>query len=188
MRILTSLGAWFCLPQFAAGEMNIVGMDLGSGALGPYDLVFPCPSTLPMGFSWSVYLCHRAGEALFTRATRLERCPLVNDRDQAPVFHESPGGRQVRIRLRGQHRGAGHLARESKRCHRKGDDDFRKCWPAHSRSFGQRFSSNRSLGRCWIANIDAAPWRHVDFGGCDAELVPLLSAHTGGRHRSCHVL
>ena len=44
-----------------------------------------------MGCSWSVFLCQCAGEALFKRATRLERCPLVNDRDQAPIFHESPG-------------------------------------------------------------------------------------------------
>ena len=38
------LGAWFCLPQVTAGEMDVVGMDLGSGALGPYDLIFPCPA------------------------------------------------------------------------------------------------------------------------------------------------
>ena len=30
-----------------------------------------------------------AGEALFTRAMRLERCHLVNDRDQALIFHVS---------------------------------------------------------------------------------------------------
>ena len=66
-------------------------MDLGCGALGPCDLIFPCPATLPMGFSWSVSLCQCAGETLFKRATRLERCPQVNDCDGAPIFHESPG-------------------------------------------------------------------------------------------------
>ena len=68
-------------------------MDLESGALGPHDLVFPCPSKLPMGFSWSVYLCQCAGETLFKRAMRLERCPLVDDRGRAPIFHDSPGRR-----------------------------------------------------------------------------------------------
>ena len=29
-----------------------------------------------------------AGEALFKRATRLEKCPLVNDRDRPSTFHE----------------------------------------------------------------------------------------------------
>ena len=56
-----------------------------------YDLIFQCPATLPMGFSWSVYLCLCAGETLFRRATRLDRCPLVNDRDKAPIFHEFIG-------------------------------------------------------------------------------------------------
>ena len=68
-----------------AGEVGIVGMDLG---IGPYDTVFPCPSTLPMGFSWSVYLCQCAGETLFKRVTRFERCPVVDDRGGAPIFHE----------------------------------------------------------------------------------------------------
>ena len=86
--IPTCLGAWFCLPHSTAGEMEL---DLSSGALGLYDLVFPCPSRFLLGFSWSVYLCQCAGEALFKRATRLARCPLVNDRDQAPIFHESSG-------------------------------------------------------------------------------------------------
>ena len=52
---------WFCLPQVTAGEMDVVGMDLGNGALGPYDLIFPCPAKLPMRFSWSVsavQTCH----------------------------------------------------------------------------------------------------------------------------------
>ena len=42
-------GARFCLPQVTAGEMDVVG-------IGPYDLIFPCPATLPRSFSWSVYL------------------------------------------------------------------------------------------------------------------------------------
>ena len=41
-----------------------------------------------MGFTWSVYLSQCAGEALFKRATRLEKCPLVNDRDRPSTFHE----------------------------------------------------------------------------------------------------
>ena len=56
--------------------MDVVGMDLGNGALGPYDLIFPCPATLPMGFSWSVYLCQCVEEALFKRATRLEKVSI----------------------------------------------------------------------------------------------------------------
>ena len=63
-------------------------MDLGNGALGPYDLIFPCLATLPRFFSWSVYLCQCAEETLFKRATRLEKCPLVSDRDRPPIFQE----------------------------------------------------------------------------------------------------
>ena len=44
-----------------------------------------------MGFSWSVYCCQCAGEALFKRATRPERCLLVDDRGRAPIFRDSPG-------------------------------------------------------------------------------------------------
>ena len=40
MRTPSSLGAWFCLPQVTTGEMDVVGMDLGNEALGPYDLIF----------------------------------------------------------------------------------------------------------------------------------------------------
>ena len=88
MRIPFRLGAWFCLPQVTAGEMDVVGMDLGNGALGPYDLIFPCPATLPKGFSWSVYLCQCVEEALFKRATRLEKCPSVNDRESLLFLQE----------------------------------------------------------------------------------------------------
>ena len=64
-------------------------MNLGNRALRPYDLIFLCPATLLMGFSWSVHLCQCAGEPLFRHSTLLEKCPLVNDRDRAPIFHKS---------------------------------------------------------------------------------------------------
>ena len=51
--------------------MKVVGMKMGNRALRPYDLIFPCPATLPMGFSWSVYLCQCAGEPLFRHGSGL---------------------------------------------------------------------------------------------------------------------
>ena len=41
---------WVLLMYRAASTVGTVGMDLGNGTLGPYDLVFPCPATLPI---WS---------------------------------------------------------------------------------------------------------------------------------------
>ena len=43
MRILTILGAWFCLPPVTAVEMDVVGMDLGIGVSRSYDLIFSVP-------------------------------------------------------------------------------------------------------------------------------------------------
>ena len=124
MRIPTTLGAWFCRPPVTAGEMSVVGMNLGKRPLGPYELIFPCPDTLPMGFSWSVYLCQCAGKALFKHGTRFEKCPVVSDRDK-PIFHESEpkecedccGYMYVDNRV-------GRVAGESREGHMKTDVDF----------------------------------------------------------------
>ena len=56
MTIRTSLGSWLCLPQEAAGEIDMVGVDLGG-----WPLDFPCPAMFPMGLSWSVHLCQCSG-------------------------------------------------------------------------------------------------------------------------------
>ena len=88
--------------------------------LGPVTWVFPCPATLPMGFSWSVYLCQCAEEALFKRATRLEKCPLVNDRDGPPIFTQCQT-RECEDCLgfvhADKHWSVKHVAREGRRSH-----------------------------------------------------------------------
>ena len=51
-------------------------MDLGGGALGPYDLLFSVASNASDGFQLErslVRVCRR--DFFFKRATRLERCP-----------------------------------------------------------------------------------------------------------------
>ena len=63
-------------------------MDLGNGALGPNDLIF----RVLLHCRWvSVGVCTCVsvqGEGLFIHATRLEKCPLVSDRDRPPIFQE----------------------------------------------------------------------------------------------------
>ena len=139
-------------------------------------------------------LCQCAGEALFKRATRLERCPLVTDRDQAPVFHESSGCEGFDKFGHVYVDNIGVLATSPA----KSSDVIGKVATTFDNAglltHEVSVSDSQSLlGRCWIANIDAPPWRHVDFGGCDAELMPCECKnrnwfHTRSCHRSCHVL
>ena len=106
----------------------------------------------------------------FKRATRLERCHLVNDLDSAPILHESHG--------------------------RECDDTFGYAYvdnrgvlstsPARASDVTGKVTTtfdNAGLlthevsvrGSQVIShgtNVDGAPWRHVDFGDCDAELTP----------------
>ena len=56
------LSEYFALPPLKASELGRAGSWLGGEALGPDTLVWPCPGSLCMGFSWSLFFVQRANE------------------------------------------------------------------------------------------------------------------------------
>ena len=148
-------------------------------------------------FRWcSVGACICASvqwEALFKRATRLERSP-VNDRDQAPIFHESPG-QEYDDKFGYVHvDNIGVLSTSPAR----GSDVIEKGTPTfdsaglltHEGSVsGSQVISLGTMLDCERRRSSLVPRRFWRLRrGSDAVLSASNWFHTGGCHWSCHVL
>ena len=56
------MSPYFCFPEISAGEVGLEGQWLEGVLLSRDTMVRPCPRSLPMGFSWSLYFCQESGQ------------------------------------------------------------------------------------------------------------------------------
>ena len=66
LRMTEEMSRWFTLPPI---EARFLGIDRLDGfELAPSDLIYPALTSLPLGFSWSLYFAQRAHENVVSRA------------------------------------------------------------------------------------------------------------------------
>ena len=56
------MSAYFAYPSVSGWESGFEGRLLDGVAVNAGEVLFPCGWALPMGFSWSLHLAHRANE------------------------------------------------------------------------------------------------------------------------------
>ncbi|CAE7243495.1 pksN [Symbiodinium natans] len=74
------LQEFFCFDPVPAKWVGLSGQELGGTQLKPDDLVYPMPSSLPMGCSWSLYFAQTISEKLMGEVKGLEQSSLLRDR------------------------------------------------------------------------------------------------------------
>ena len=73
-----ALSEYFALPAVLAKEVGV--SSIGTTAVSRDEMIYPCFSVLPMGFSWSLYLAQNANESLAGDAGLLADATLIADR------------------------------------------------------------------------------------------------------------
>ncbi|CAK0908876.1 unnamed protein product, partial [Prorocentrum cordatum] len=95
----TRLPAWmkllFGLPSLRAGDVGIHGSRLDGEALGFDDLVYPIPEALPMGCTWSLYLCQSVTELRCQLAPAIAGSAPLSDLGEPLVLKIVCGTEQV---------------------------------------------------------------------------------------------
>ena len=90
MRMPYLLSRYFAFDVlFRVEELGLVGELVGDGTLGRFlagDLVVVASASLPMGFSWSLYIAQSINETIIQRAPGVCPSNLVNDESSAVVF------------------------------------------------------------------------------------------------------
>ena len=72
-----------------ASSVGMTGVEVDGVACLPDDEIFPCPGSLCMGFSWSLFFAERSSENLMKECSSLEGSSLVTDRGDGMVFSTS---------------------------------------------------------------------------------------------------
>ena len=75
LRMPVWLRRYFGLPPRFANDVGLTGSMLDGRVLLADSLVFPVPTALPMGFSWSLFYCQTLGEHLALRAGPFPSAP-----------------------------------------------------------------------------------------------------------------
>ena len=75
------LAEHFALEPVRASEVNMVGHRVSGEVVGPDDEIFPCPGSLCMGFSWSLYFAQCSSEEAMRSCPSLAESSLVTDRN-----------------------------------------------------------------------------------------------------------
>ena len=57
MRFIRWLQAFFALPAVLSSEVGYTRKMVDKKRLGPNSVIFPVPTTLPMGLSWAMFFC-----------------------------------------------------------------------------------------------------------------------------------
>ena len=81
MRMPRWLGDYFGLPPVRAKDLGL--REVEGEPVSPDALLTPIPISLPMGFSWSLFLCQDANEEQVGAV--LPRCQLLTDHGQPMV-------------------------------------------------------------------------------------------------------
>jgi hypothetical protein len=99
-RMLTPLrlSVFFCSPPVRARDLGGAGSVVERVLLSEDTLVWPCPSTLPMGFSQSLFLRQGGGEMRSGRCPSLQSVDFLRDRGRPAVAKLGAGASMLIIR------------------------------------------------------------------------------------------
>ena len=78
--------------DISASDLGVTGRDLGWGPLEATSLVTPCFTSLPMGFTWSLYFCQVTGETHVPKSMGMEHSVRMHDKGGALVVRASKAG------------------------------------------------------------------------------------------------
>ncbi|CAE7387508.1 TRPT1 [Symbiodinium sp. CCMP2592] len=84
------LQEYFCLDPIPASSVGLAGYVLDGRTLSGDDLVYPMPSSLPMGCCWSLYFAQMISDKLIGEVRALEASSLLRDRFP-PLVIGAPG-------------------------------------------------------------------------------------------------
>ena len=73
------LARHFCLRPVEAHVVGMTGQELEGKVLQSNDLVYPCPGSLCMGFTWSLFFAQRADELQASLAPELKDSRLLTE-------------------------------------------------------------------------------------------------------------
>jgi hypothetical protein len=76
------------MPEVSAATVGLQGKVIDGATLGPQDPVWPCPGSLCVGFTWSLYFAQRINESLSRLPASLAG-PLITDRRPPLVVQAS---------------------------------------------------------------------------------------------------
>ena len=80
------LSEYFCLLPIRASLLKLEGTYLGGRLLEAGDEIYPCPGSLCMGFSWSLYFAQEINQGLMKMAPSLSISHLAADRERPMTF------------------------------------------------------------------------------------------------------
>ena len=80
------LAKYFCMRPLEAHCLGLTGRELEGRVLRARDKVYPVPTSLCMGFTWSLYYCQAINENLAGSVPRLLHSECIRDRGEAVVF------------------------------------------------------------------------------------------------------
>lgn len=85
-RLREGLARYFGVGRATAKELHLVGTVVSGNTLLPDDAVYLAWASLPMGFSWSLYFCQRAGESIVGGVPGLQFATRLCDRGPPGVL------------------------------------------------------------------------------------------------------
>ena len=85
------LSEYFCLLPIKASLLKMEGTYLGAKLLEAEDDIYPCPGSLCMGFSWSLYFAQEINQGLMKLAPSLSISHLAADRERTMTFGTKGG-------------------------------------------------------------------------------------------------
>ena len=78
------LARYFCFEGGKAGELGVEGLTIEGQYLHYDSIIYPCPKTLSMGFSWALYLCQCATSSKLSKNVDSSLFRPISDRS-APL-------------------------------------------------------------------------------------------------------
>ena len=72
LRMPEWMSPYFCLDPIRARDVGLGGTELDGKTLAAEDVVYPCASSFPMGFSWSLFFAQGAGEKACQTAAEVQ--------------------------------------------------------------------------------------------------------------------
>ena len=84
--------SFFGLKDVRAADLGLSGKDLGWGPLEPDSPMTPCFTSLPMGFTWSLYFCQVTGEYQVAKTSEMEHSIRMHDKGGSLILRAGRHG------------------------------------------------------------------------------------------------
>ena len=91
-RLRRDFALWFGVGSASAGELRLVGQQVDGEVVGFHDTLDLVWTSLPMGFSWSLFFCQHVIQDVACKALDQSRSLLMADRSPPAVFRVGADG------------------------------------------------------------------------------------------------